>query len=117
MSNTSVDTEKCLIFGNTQTNVYNEIITSGIIVVFFFMLHIYLYFIIYLYLFIFAHTRFSGGTLPREKKNVLKGNYVDVLQSDLFVRLYNELEHLDKSNFNLNVVKHISDHLDLNPLE
>lgn len=113
MSNTSVDTEKCLIFGNTQTNVYNEIITSGIIVVFFYATYLFVFY----YLFIFAHTRFSGGTLPREKKNVLKGNYVDVLQSDLFVRLYNELEHLDKSNFNLNVVKHISDYLDLNPLE
>lgn len=64
-----------------------------------------------------GHIRFSGDTLSREKKNVLKGNYIEVLQNDLFLRLYNEFEHLHKSNFNLNVVKHLSDFLDLNPLE
>jgi len=50
-------------------------------------------------------------------KNVLKGNYVEVLENDLFLDLYNEFEHLNKSNFSSNIVKHLSDFLHLNPLK
>lgn len=50
-------------------------------------------------------------------KNVLQGNYVDVLQNDLFIRLYNEFEHLNKSNFSSNIIKHLTDFLKLNPVE
>lgn len=50
-------------------------------------------------------------------KNVLKGNYVEVLKDDLFLDLYNEFEHLNKSNFSSNIIKHISDFLLLNPLK
>lgn len=50
-------------------------------------------------------------------KNVLKGNYVEVIENDLFLDLYNEFEHLNKSNFSLNIVKHLNDFLHLNPLK
>lgn len=50
-------------------------------------------------------------------KNVLKGNYVNILQNDLFLQLYNEFENLSKSNFSLNIIKHLSDYLHINPLE
>lgn len=59
---------------------------------------------------------YVSGT-PNESKNVLKGNYVELLQNNLFVRFYEEFESLDKSNFNSNIVKHLSDYIELNPFE
>lgn len=50
-------------------------------------------------------------------KNVLKGNYVEVLENDLFLKLYNEFENLSKLNFSSNITKHLSDFLHLNPLK
>lgn len=50
-------------------------------------------------------------------KNVLKGDYLEILKNDLFVRLYNELGNLNKTNFSSNVVEHIRDFLNLNPQE
>jgi len=50
-------------------------------------------------------------------KNVLKGNYEEVLQNNLFLRLYGELEHLSKLDFSSNVVKHFSEFLNVNPQE
>lgn len=60
---------------------------------------------------------FSDNIASNEFKNALKGNYVGILQNDLFLRLYNEFELLSKSNFSSNVVKHLSDYLLCNPLE
>lgn len=80
------DTEKCLIYGDTYSNIYNEIIVSDDIT-------------------------------SNEMKNVLKGIYVEVLENDLFLDLYNEFEHLSKSNFSSNCIKHLSDFLHLNPLK
>ncbi|XP_050066689.1 tetratricopeptide repeat protein 27 [Aphis gossypii] len=80
------DTEKCLIYGDTYSNLYNEIIVSDDII-------------------------------SNEMKNVLKGNYVEVLEDDLFLRLYDEFENLSKLNFSSNIVKHLSDFLHLNPLK
>lgn len=50
-------------------------------------------------------------------KNVLQGNYVDILQNDIFVRLYSEFEHLNKTNFSSDVIKHLTEFLKLNPLK
>jgi len=55
--------------------------------------------------------------ISNEMKYVLKGNYVEVLENDLFLRLYNEFENLSKLNFSSNVIKHLSDFLHLNPLK
>lgn len=60
---------------------------------------------------------FSDNIVSNQMKNVLKGNYMDILDNDLFLKLYNEFEHLNKSNFSSNIVKHLSDFLNLNPLE
>jgi len=60
---------------------------------------------------------FSDNAASNEFKNVLKGDYVGILQNDLFLRLYNEFELLSKSNFSSNVVKHLNDYLLLNPFE
>lgn len=60
---------------------------------------------------------FSDNILSNEMKSVLKGNYVDILQNDLFLQLYNEFENLSKSNFSLNIIKHLSDYLHIHPLE
>ncbi|XP_025190484.1 tetratricopeptide repeat protein 27 [Melanaphis sacchari] len=79
------DIEKCLMYGDTYSKLYNKIIVSDV--------------------------------TSNEIKNVLKGNYVEVLENDLFLRLYNELEHLDKLNFSSNIIKHLSDFLHLNPLK
>lgn len=46
--------------------------------------------------------------------NVLKGDYVEILKNDLFVRLYNELGNLNKTNFSSNIVEHLSDFLNVN---
>jgi len=60
---------------------------------------------------------FSEDITSNEMKNVLKGNYVEVLKNDLFLELYNEFEHLNKSDYSSNIVKHLSDFLHLNPLK
>lgn len=60
---------------------------------------------------------FSDNILSNEMKSVLKGNYVDILQNDLFLQLYNEFETLSKSNFSLNIIKHLGDYLHIHPLE
>lgn len=60
---------------------------------------------------------FSDNGFSNDMQNVLKGNYEEVLQNNLFLRLYNEMGHLKKPNFNLNVIKHLSDFLSVNPQE
>jgi len=60
---------------------------------------------------------FSDDIISNEMKNVLKGNYVEVLEDDLFLDLYNKFEHLSKSNFSSNIINHLNDFLLLNPLK
>jgi len=60
---------------------------------------------------------FSDNIVSNEMKNVFKGNYEEVIQNNMFLRLYNELEHLNKLNFGSNVVEHLSDFLKVNPQE
>lgn len=55
--------------------------------------------------------------MSNEIKNVLKGNFVDVIKNDIFVRLYDEFEHLMKLNFGSNVIQHLNNFLDSNPFE
>lgn len=50
-------------------------------------------------------------------KNVLKGNYVDILKNDLFQRLYAEFGNLNKTNFSSNIIEHLNDFLNVNPQE
>lgn len=50
-------------------------------------------------------------------ENIFKGNFVEVLKNDLFARLYDEFEYLMKSNFGSNVVQHLNNFLNSNPLE
>ncbi|VVC46121.1 Tetratricopeptide repeat,Tetratricopeptide repeat-containing domain,Tetratricopeptide-like helical [Cinara cedri] len=78
--------EKCLLYGDTHSSLYNELIISDKIV-------------------------------SNEMKNVLKGDYVSVLENDLFLCLYKEFGSLSKSNFGSNVIKHLRNFLELNPLE
>lgn len=63
------------------------------------------------------YNMFSDGSLTSEMKSIINGNYLDVLENNLFLRLYNELGLLSKENFSSNVVKHLSDFLNVNPQE
>lgn len=106
------DTDKCLIFGNTQANFYNKIIISGIYDFRFINYIINCTMVVKNY---FYHNTFSD--VSNEMKNLLEGNYVEVLKNDVFLSLYNDFESLIKSNLSSNIVKHLCDYLQLHPFE
>lgn len=67
-------------------------------------------------LIVFISNNLISDHVSEEVKNLLKGNYVEVLQDNLFLNLYNEFENLNKSNFGSDLLEHLQSFMLSNPL-